>query len=244
MTEPGSQPPPPPRLRPRWLYRAAYIWAGLGISWLLASGRLVSYFAAFRKPLQEPSADQTDLFATALLWLLFIAPLLLLAFELGMQHTEARRLNTGLWRGLRESWRVAWQRPHLDEMAVEFAEKPEDDVFMAVMYGVGIAAMPLVLFLGVIPGLRTVAGVIWVGGAGVLFGVSAYCHRRAAAYLRDDPGRWNMFRQWSLLNASRYEPAGRPFVRAQIVCAVLLPIWWLGGGVLVMSRGAGIMMTR
>jgi hypothetical protein len=45
-----------------------------------------------------------------------------------------------------------------------------------------------------------------------------------------------MFRQWSLLSTERYEPAGRPFVRAQIVCMILLPIWWLGGAVTVFAR--------
>jgi hypothetical protein len=235
MTEPAHRTPRPPRLRPRWLYRVSYIWAGLGVAWLLASGRLINYFAAFRRPLQEPPPDPTSLFSTALLWLVFIGPLVLLAYDLGVQHTEARRLNTSIWRGLRESWRVAWQRPRLDEMAQEFAERPEDDMSAAVLQGLTVAAMPLAVFLGAIPTLRTTPGVVWVGGAGVLFGITAYCHRRAAAYLRDDPAGWSMFRQWSLLNPDRYEPAGRPFVRAQIVCMVLLPIWWLGGGGIVMG---------
>jgi hypothetical protein len=234
MTDPGYRTPRPPRLRPRWLYRLSYVWAGLGVGWLLVSGRLITYFAAFRRPLQQPPPDPTPLFGTGLLWLLFIGPLLVLAYDLGVQHTEARRLNTSIWRGLRESWRVAWQQPRLDEMAAEFAERPEDDVSAAVLQGITAAVLPLAVFWGALPTLRTGPGAVWVGGAGVLFGIAAYCHRRAAAYLRDDPGGWSLFRQWSLLNADRYEPAGRPFVRAQIVCIVLLPIWWLGGGGFVM----------
>ena len=236
MSAPDSPPPRPPRLRPRWLYRAAYIWAGLGLAWLIANGRLVSYFSAFRSPGAAPAAGPpTDMFATVLVWFVTIGPLFLLAYELGAQHTEARRLNTSIWRGLRETWRVAWQRPHLEDLAAEFAEKPDDDVAAAVLQGFAIGVMPLVVFLGFMPDLRTADGVIFIGGAGVLFGVIGYCHRRAAAYLEDDPSAWSMFRQWSLLNTERYEPAGRPFVRAQIVCIVVLAVWWLGGGVLLIG---------
>jgi hypothetical protein len=234
MTPPTDRPPRPPRLRPRWLYRAAYLWAAVGVAWLLGSGRLVSYFRTFQAPMRPPP-DPGALFTTGLLWLAFVSPLLLLAYDLGAQHTEARRFNTSVWRGLRESWRVAWQRVRLDEMAEEFAQRPEDDVMMAILYGITGAAMPPALFLGVMPTLRTERGVIWVGGAGVLFGVATYCHRRAAAYLRDDPGTWSMFRQWSLLNPDRYEPDGRPFVRAQILCAFALAVWWLGGGVFLIG---------
>src|SRR2546421_5839255 len=107
MTHSGDPSPRPPRLRPRWLYRAAYLWAGLGVAWLLVSGRLASYVRAFRAPMQEPPPHPDVLFTTAFLWLVSIGPLLLLAYDLGAQHTQARRLNTSIWRGLRESWRVA-----------------------------------------------------------------------------------------------------------------------------------------
>jgi hypothetical protein len=224
-------------LRPRWLYRAAYIWAGLGLTWLVASGRLLRYFNAFRKPTVEPfTGPPTDMFVTAIVWLVSIGPLLLLAYDLGAQHTEARRLNTSIWRGFRETWRVAWQRPHLDEMAADFAERPEDDVAQAILQGLAMGVLPLVVFLSAMPDLRTIAGVVWIGGAGVFLGVTAYCRRRAAAYLRDDPGAWSMFRQWSLLNMERYEPDGRRFVYAQIASTVLLMIWWLGGAALVFIR--------
>jgi hypothetical protein len=235
MTYPDDRPPRPPRLRPRWLYRAAYVWTAVGVAWLLASGRLVTYFGAFRSPLRQPPPNPGPLVATGLLWVVFLAPLLLPAYDLGVQHTEARRFNTSIWRGLRETWRVAWQRPRLDEMAEDFAQRPEDDVSMAVLYGFTAATLPFALFLGAMPMLRTARGVIWVGGAGVLLGVIAYCHRRAAPYLRHDPGAWSLFRQWSLLNAGRYEPAGRRLVHVQLVCSLLLVIWWLGGGILLIA---------
>jgi hypothetical protein len=231
----STPPPRRPRLRPRWVYRIAYLWAIAGIGWLVASGRLLSYFSAFWEPRNRPPSDFDSLFVTAGLWLGFVAPLLFLAFDLGMQHTEARRLNTSVWRGIRETWRVAWQRADINEMAQEFAATPDDDISVAVLQGVGMALLPPVVFLGLAPPLRTVPGVIWIGGTGILFGVMAYCQRRAAAYLRDDPSGWSMFRQWRLLNPARYEPAGRPFVRALVVCVFLLPFWWLGGGAFVIG---------
>jgi hypothetical protein len=160
MTDPEYPTPRPPRLRPRWLYRLSYVWAGLGVGWLLVSGRLIAYFAAFRRPLQQPP-DPTPLFGTGLLWLLFIGPLLVLAYDLGVQHTEARRLNTSTWRGLRESWRVAWQQPRLDEMAAEFAERPEDDVSTAVLQESLLRCCHWPSFLGAQPTLRT-----WPGASG------------------------------------------------------------------------------
>ncbi len=239
-----STTPPPPRLRPRWLYRLAYVWAGIGVAWILISGRLVSYFAAFftifketargTNPATIPTSEFNSLSLTAGLWLVFITPLMLLAFDLGMQHAQARRVHTSLWRGLRETWRAAWQHVQLDKMALEFARAPGDDSSAAILRGVGAAVLPFAFFL--FPQLRTVSGVVWISGVGILLGIMAYSHRRAAAYLSEEPSRWNILRQYNLLNPSRYEPAGRPFVRVQIVCLVLLPMWWLGGGVLVMSR--------
>src|SRR3989441_9092570 len=173
--------------------------------------------------MRPPPADPGALFTTGLLWLVFVSPLLLLAYDLGAQHTEARRFNTSVWRGLRESWRVAWQRVRLDEMAEEFAQRPEDDVMMAILYGISGAAMPPALFLGVMPTLRTERGVIWVGGAGVLFGVATYCHRRAAALLPADPRPWGLFLQGGVLNPARDDADGRPFVPPQTVWAVRLP---------------------
>jgi hypothetical protein len=60
-------------------------------------------------------------------------------------------------------------------------------------------------------------------------GGTIYCQRRASAYLIDEPEAFDLFRQYRLLNAERYQAAGQPFVRAQIVLMVALPVWWLGG---------------
>jgi len=235
MAIPDPVIPRPPRLRPRWMYRAAFILAGGGAAWLLASGRLISYVRAFRVPIGGAPPNPGPLFGTAILWIIAIAPLTLLAYDLGMQHTEARRLHRFFWKGLRESWRVAWQRPRLEEMAEDFAEKPDDDVVEAWLYAIAFGVAPIALFLTAVPMFRTAPGIVWIGGTGVLFGTMAYYHRRAAPYLLDEPRRWSAFRQWSLLNPNRYEPAGRRFVRAQIVCMVLLPFWWLGGGAIAMQ---------
>lgn len=80
------------------------------------------------------------------------------------------------------------------------------------------------------PDLRTTRALLWLGVTGLLFGSAAYCRRRAMAYLRQEPSRWDMFREWRLLNPARYDEQGRVFVRWQIVASVLLPVWWLGGG--------------
>lgn len=61
-----------------------------------------------------------------------------------------------------------------------------------------------------------------------------YCRRRAIAYIRDEPNPWDVFREWRLLNAGRFDEPGRPFVRWQIRLMVVLPFWWLGGVALVL----------
>ncbi len=236
MTAPdaGSSKAPTPRVRPRSVYQTAYVWAALGLGWLLVSGRLTSYWHAFR-PGTSPAnvGDPTDLFLTGVLYLVFLLPLLLLAYDLGSQSVEARPIGTSTWVGLRESWLLAWRHPDLNEMAAEFAEPPRDEPGAALVYGILVAAAPITLFLQVMPALRNGPGILWIGGAGAFMGIAAYCYRRAAVYLRRDPGRWSMTRGWSLLNPNRYEAAGRPFVSVQIACTILLPIWWLYGASLL-----------
>ena len=229
-SDPGSARARPPQLRSRSLYRAAYAWAALGLGWLIVSGRLLSYWRLTQQLAPDVvGGDTYDVFFSGLLLVLSLFPLLILAYDLGSQSIEARRLGSSLWVGLQESWLVAWRRPDLEEMAAEFAEAPRDDPAAALVYGLVIGATPLTVFLRAIPSLRTGPGVLWVGGAGFFMGVAAYCFRRAAAYLRRDPGRWSMTRRWSLLNVNRYEPAGRTFVWVQIACMILLPIWWIYG---------------
>jgi hypothetical protein len=120
-------------------------------------------------------------------------------------------------------------------MATEFARKLEDDELKAILFGLVGVALPLVVFLGGEPNLRTARGIVWIGGSSVLFGIIGYCHRRAATYIRDDVPAWRMLSGWGLLHTNRYEEPGRPFVRAQIVCAIILAIWWLGGGIFLIG---------
>ena len=225
--------PRPPRVRPRWLYRVAFLLAAGDIMWSIASGRL-NYFRGF-SPGGTPPAPEPVL--ATLAGMLCIAPLFLLAYDLGSQHTTARRLGNAIWRGLVESWRVAWTREDPRERAYEFNEAPDDDSAMALLMGFGVAAVFPTFFLTAAPPLRTTRGVIWLGGAGLLCGIMTYCYRRAAAYVKDDPSPWSLFRGWSRLNPARYSPEGRVFVRIQIVCMLVLMVWWLGGGALMMGSG-------
>lgn len=103
-------------------------------------------------------------------------------------------------------------------------------MWIAALLGLGVGVMVPTFFMSFLPNLRTAAGAIWLGGAGILLGSMMYCQRRASAYLTDEPRYFDLFRQYRLLNPNRYEERGRPFIRAQIVCVVILTIWWLGGG--------------
>jgi hypothetical protein len=111
-----------------------------------------------------------------------------------------------------------------------FTRPPKDRLWVALLLGLMVAAIVPAFFMSSLPTLRTAAGMIWLGGAGVIMGTMMYCQRRASAYLIDEPRYFDLFRQYRLLNPQRYEEPGRRFVRAQIVLLVVLPIWWLGGG--------------
>jgi hypothetical protein len=67
-------------------------------------------------------------------------------------------------------------------------------------------------------------------------GSLVYARHRAMAYLREEPRRLDPFRQYRLLNTSRYEEAGRSFVRWQLIGSILLIVWWLGVGAFVVLR--------
>jgi hypothetical protein len=79
-------------------------------------------------------------------------------------------------------------------------------------------------------------GLVWLGGAGILMGSLTYAHYRATAYLRDEPARFDLFRNFRLMDTSRYDEAGHAFVRWERVGGILLMIWWLGGGAYVFDR--------
>lgn len=225
--------PKPPRVRPRWLYRVAFLLAAGDLVWAIAAGRF-SHFRPFTPGATPPPADFP---VGDLLGFVLFAPLLFLAYDLGSQHTTARRLGTAVWRGFVECWRVAWTRVDPRDRAYDFDQAPDDDSITAILMGFGVAAMFPTIFLTAAPPLRTTRGIVWLVGAGVIMGIMAYCYRRAAAYLKDDPSPWNFFRGWSRLNPERYSPEGRVFVWIQIVGMLVMMVWWLGGGALMIGSG-------
>jgi hypothetical protein len=208
----------------------------LGYLWL--SGRGISYWRTFVPASPHPVARVSSTeFETGLLWLVAIGPLIFAAWEIGREHTAARRLNYGLFVGLREVLRRAMGRDSiaaLDAREAAFSRPPRDNPLTALALGALVTIVVPLFFASASPELRTLPALVWLIGAGVLMGAATYCSRRAIAYLRDEPGRWDVFRQWRLLNPDRYESAGRVFVRWLLVATVLLAIWWLGVGAAVL----------
>ena len=203
------------------------------LTYLWLSGRATSYWHAFvpTSPRSVAPASSTA-FETGLLWLVSISPLIFAAWEIGRQHTAARRLDYGLLVGLREVVLRAVGRDSvtaLDAREAAFSRPPRDNPVAALALAALVAIGVPVFFASFSTGLRTLPALVWLIGAGLLMGAATYCRRRAMAYLRDEPGRWDVFGQWRLLNPARYESAGHVFVRWQIVATVLMPIWWLGG---------------
>jgi hypothetical protein len=221
--------------RPRlyyWLILALPVAAFIALA---ATGRWQSFRLLFRDPGATSRGALDDLFVTALIWSLSTLPVTLTAWRLGRRHTAARRLNYELIVGLREVVRLALGRSQSVDQVEAFTRPPKDRVWIAALLGLGVSIVVPTFFASVDPSLRTEAGAIWLGGAGILMGAAVYCQRRASAYLVEEPRYFDLFRQYRLLNPDRYEERGRPFVRAQIVCLVILPIWWLGGGIAVLS---------
>jgi hypothetical protein len=173
--------------------------------------------------------DSSTIRSIVLVELFCIGPLLLLAYELGAQSAARWSLNATLWRGLVTSWHLAWTRGTPNDTLESLTDAPKANVGVAVMLGIAWAHVPALFFLTPIAAFRTRAGVIWILGTSLIFGIGGYCRRRGAAYLKNVSGIWNISREWSLLNPSRYAPEGRRYAYAQIVCGVLLFLWCLGG---------------
>jgi hypothetical protein len=126
-----------PRRSPAF-YRVVLLLPVLMLGYLLVSGRLAPYWHAFSvggEPPNDPGA-LVDLAETALLWLAALAPLVYAAWEIGREHTAARRLNyTGIV-GLREVVRRALRADHAyesRESAADFARPPRDDPRVALL---------------------------------------------------------------------------------------------------------------
>lgn len=197
---------------------------------LAATGRWHAIWQLFRQPIAPPPHAFDDAFTTAIVWTLATLPVTLTAWNLGRRHTAARRLNYELFIGFRDVVRRALGREPSAEQIEALTRPPKDRIWIAVLIGVAVAVLVPLFFMSFAPPLRTRLGAIWVVGAGAILGGLAYCQRRAGVYLVDEPRYFDIFRQYRLLNPRRYEERGRLFVRVQIVCLIILPIWWLGGG--------------
>lgn len=174
-------------------------------------------------------------FLTAVIWVVGVAPLLFASWELGRQHTAARRTGYDVAVGMVEVFRIALRGEPSPGLAEAFALPPRDKPLMAAALGAGIALVLPAFFWSSAPPVRTPRGAIWLIGAGLLMGLNVYANRRAAAYLSDEPRGWDLFLQWRLMNPERYDARGRPFVRLQWVATVGLILWWLIGGALVLG---------
>lgn len=216
-------------------YRALLALPILVFVYLIWSGRLQAFWQTFATgaDVNSPANDMV----TAGLWLGAVTPLIVVAWVLGAEHTTARRLNYSLLIGLGEVVRRA-RSGRLDERTHvgAFARAPKDDVRAATAWGAGIAIF-VPLFFATFGGsdLRSPISLGWLGGTGLLMGAMMYHRRRAAAYLRQEPGPWDPLREWRLLNPARYHEPGRVFVRWQLGILAILPFWWLGGAAVVLS---------
>jgi preprotein translocase subunit Sec61beta len=216
-------------------YRSLLALPLLMFAYLLWSGRLNAYWQTFAS---GPPVDlAVDSMVTAGLWLGAIAPLILTAWVLGAEHTAARRMNYSLFIGLGEVVRRArGGRQSERSQSESSARAPKDSPRAAVVWGVAVAVLVPLFFASFGgPDLRTPLALAWLGGTGLLMGAAMYCRRRAVPYIRDEPGQWDVFREWRLLNTARYDKPGRLFVRWQIRILVIIPFWWLGGGAVVLS---------
>jgi hypothetical protein len=210
------------------------------LGYLFLSGRAAAYWSDFRLSATRatPPIDTSD-FVTGFLWLGAVAPLIFAAWEIGKEHTAARRLDLGIFVGLREVLRRAIGRESAATVAAReetFTLPPRDRPVVALLFGAAVAVVVPTFFASFSADLRTPRALIWLIGAGILMGLGVYCRQRAMVYLRDEPGRWDFFGQWRLLNPERYDTPGKVFVRWQIAATVAMPFWWLGGGMIVMSR--------
>jgi len=227
---------PAPRFRSRTFYRIVLALPVAALVGLLATGRLQAYFRIFALKGQVPPSDFQAGWVTGLIWIAAVTPLVLAAWEIGRHHTAARRLQTDWLVGFRMVIRLALGDDMPPQVLADFDRPARDNPTKALVWGASIALLVPIFFAGFLPELRTPMGLTWLLGAGILMGATTYGYRRAAAYVIDEPGPWDLFRQFRLLSSRRYHPAGRKFVRIQIAATILLPLWWLGGGALILFR--------
>jgi hypothetical protein len=154
-------------------------------------------------------------------------PLFFAAWELGRTNRGARLLGYEAIAGLRDVFLLAIGRELTVENRLESNRPPKDRPGLALAIAAAFGVFVPTFFLVAMPELRTARGVVWLVGAGAAMGTGGYFHRRAVAYLEEEPRSSDILRQFRLLNPKRYEPAGRIFVRGQLITFVVLLVWWL-----------------
>jgi hypothetical protein len=224
--------------RPRSFYCALILLPVATFLVLLLMGRIQALVHAFHTPVLKGSVQ-----ADALLWTFFslwlsMVPLTLAARNLARRRAEASSAGGSFISGIRDVWRLALGGDPRIEHAAVVHRPPTDRVWVAAVWGICTAIAMPVLFMSLAAQLRTQPAMIWLWSSGALMGAATYCERRGGAYLVDIPPPFGLFRQFRLLNPARYSEPGRPFVRAQMALAVLMPIWWLGGAVWALARHA------
>jgi hypothetical protein len=234
----APQPKPP---RSPAIYRLVIALPLLMLMYFVASGRLAAYWHLFASAGQNGFDDRAfaQAFVTGILWPVSVTPLLLAAWELGKRQTAARRTGFELFVGLKDVFKIAfWGTPAWESVNRQQAldRPPRDRRLFAVIYASIIAIGVPSFFISFVPWPRTPGVIVWVIVAGLLMAGAVYCQQRAAAYLRDEPPRWDFFGQWRTLNPDRYDDAGRVFVRWQRALSIALPIWWLFVGAAVLFR--------
>jgi hypothetical protein len=199
----------------------------------LASGRFREYLADFSHGRPPGSAY----WAWSLISAASTLPLFFAAWELGRRNRGARLSGYEALVGLRDVLLLAIGRELPPQNQPDSSSSPKDRPMLALAMGAVFAVFVPTFFVGAMPELRTTRGVVWLVGAGIAMGAQVYFNRRAIAYLYEEPRYWGLLRQFRLLNPNRYQPAGRIFVRGQIISAVFLAFWWLVvGSMFVLSN--------
>lgn len=224
------------KTRPPLVYQLALLLA-LGVFvYLLASGRFLEFFRRFADTSEFSPSNFNWNFATGLIWVAGIGPLVYLAWELGNQKTAARREGFAPFAGFGPVLRIALTGSLPAEESAEaqlpLRDRPVRAFVLGTLWGAFSGSLPLVA----LPFLRQPKGVAFCVGIGVFVGAVLYSHLRAGAYLVDEPEARDPFREYRLLNPQRYEPAGRWLVVFRIVVTVLAMLWMLVGGPLLLGQ--------
>lgn len=189
---------------------------------------------------QAAPLGSTQALVGAMVALAVYGPLAVACWDLGREHTTARRMGF-LWiAGLGDVLKRAFGREptEADDVSAheEASRTPGDNQWAALAWAAPIAVIVPTFFALSLPVLRTPLALGWLIGAGVIMASMMYFRRRAIPYLLDEPSPWAMFSRRRFLDASRYAEPGRVFIRRQTLSGWLLVVWWLGIGMLVMPH--------